>query len=192
MSDPVTGFIEASLRLAGIGDPSGPTAAEAAANDHVARVRSAIALPLPRTERRLRVPLEVAGQMLTGTGDGPRPYDRFLLPPAVQALSTAELADALSQAEARLAAAKAAAAEESETLAREAAEELKTAQVRAAAEVAAAKLALEMGRIKAEEELAMARSAFLAEKQELVKSLREAEERAEKAKKAAIAAIGNL
>jgi hypothetical protein len=91
-----------------------------------------------------------------------------------------------------LAAAKAAAAEESETLAREAAEALKTAQARAAAEVEAAKLALEMGRIKAEEELAMARSAFLAEKQELVKSLREAEERAEKAKKAAIAAIGNL
>ena len=42
------------------------------------------------------------------------------------------------------------------------------------------------------QQLAMARSAFLAEKQELVKSLREAEERAEKAKKAAIAAIGNL
>ena len=111
---------------------------------------------------------------------------------AAAAVAAAELADALSQAEARLAAAKAAAAEESETMAREAAEELKTAQVRAAAEVEAAKLALEMGRIKAEEELAMARSAFLAEKQELVKSLREAEERAEKAKKAAIAAIGNL
>ena len=111
---------------------------------------------------------------------------------AAAAVAAAELADALSQAEARLAAAKAAAAEESETMAREAAEELKTAQVRAAAEVEAAKLALEMGRIKAEEELAMARSAFFAEKQELVKSLREAEERAEKAKKAAIAAIGNL
>ncbi|KOO27709.1 hypothetical protein Ctob_007586 [Chrysochromulina tobinii] len=111
---------------------------------------------------------------------------------AATAVAAAELADALSQAEERLAAAKAAAAEESETLAREAAEALKTAQARAAAEVEAAKLALEMGRIKAEEELAMARSAFLAEKQELVKSLREAEERAEKAKKAAIAAIGNL
>ena len=111
---------------------------------------------------------------------------------AATAVAAAELADALSQAEERLAAAKAAAAEESETLAREAAEALKTAQARAAAEVEAAKLALEMGRIKAEEELAMARSAFLGEKQELVKSLREAEERAEKAKKAAIAAIGNL
>ena len=83
---------------------------------------------------------------------------------------------------------------------RESARELLTARMEAAAaadrradaEVEAAKLALEMGRIKAEEELAMARSAFLAEKQELVKSLREAEERAEKAKKAAIAAIGNL
>jgi SpoVK/Ycf46/Vps4 family AAA+-type ATPase len=101
MSDPVTGFIEASVLLAGIGDPSGPTAAEAAANDHVAMVRSSIALPLPRTEKRLRVPLEVAGQMLTGIGDRPRPYDRYLLPPAVQALSAAALADpqVLSHAE---------------------------------------------------------------------------------------------
>ena len=101
MSDPVTGFIEASVRLAGIGDPSGATAADVAANDHVAMVRSSIALPLPRTERRLRVPLEVAGQMLTGIGDGPRPYDRYLLPPAVQALSAAALADpqVLSHAE---------------------------------------------------------------------------------------------
>ena len=111
---------------------------------------------------------------------------------AATAVAAAELADALSQAEERLAAAKAAAAEESETMAREAAEALKTAQARAAAEVETANLALQMGKIKAEEELAMARSAFLAEKQELVKSLREAEERAEKAKKAAIAAIGNL
>lgn len=101
MSDPVTEFIEASVRMAGIGDPSGVNAAEAGAKDHVARVRTAIALPLPRTEKRLRVPLEVAGQMLTGIGDGPWPYDRYLLPPAVQALSAAELTEpqVVSQAE---------------------------------------------------------------------------------------------
>ena len=93
MSDPVTGFLEASVRLASMGDPAGATTAEEDANDHVERVRSAIVLPMPRTERRLRVPPEVAGQMLTGVGEGPRPYDRYLLPPAAQALSAAELAD---------------------------------------------------------------------------------------------------
>ena len=111
---------------------------------------------------------------------------------AAAAVAAAELADAMSQSEETLAAAKAAAADERDSLSKEHAAQLAAVTDKAAAEVAEAQRALDMALVRAEEEMAQARSAFLAEKQQLAAKLFEAEAAAEKAKKAAIAAIGDL
>jgi SpoVK/Ycf46/Vps4 family AAA+-type ATPase len=62
-------------------------------DQYIERFRQATAEPLPRTHRRLRVPADVAASMLRTVGSGPHPYDRFLLPPSVRALTAGQLDD---------------------------------------------------------------------------------------------------
>ena len=62
-------------------------------NVYIERFREAVARPLPRTHRRLRVPAGVVASMLRSLAKGPYPYDRFLLPPSVRLLTAAQLDD---------------------------------------------------------------------------------------------------
>lgn len=64
-----------------------------AVRSHVERCAAALALPLARTHRALRVPETVAARMLVGLPQADRSFDRFLLPPVLADLSADELTD---------------------------------------------------------------------------------------------------